>query len=107
MEVFNASELKKTAEVWGSSKKIYQNSSKKIEIGLFSVDPKKSMTMHEHNDADEFIFILDGEASFTVDEKEISLGKGSAILIPKEIQHKAFNNNEKTNLCLYIVCPLE
>jgi quercetin dioxygenase-like cupin family protein len=65
------------------------------------------MTMHGHKDADEFIFVLDGEANFEVDEKEIKLGKGSAILIPKQVQHRAFNNNEKTCLCLYVVCPLE
>ena len=107
MKIFDSSELNKVSEDWGSSVKMFENKSTKVEIGLFSVDAGKGMAMHGHKDADEFIFILDGEANFVVDEKEVKLGKGSAILIPKEVQHRAFNNNEKPYKCLYIVCPLE
>jgi len=107
MKIIDSSELNKISEIWGTSVKMFENKSTNVEIGLFSVDPKKSMAMHEHKDADEFIFVIDGEANFLVDEKEVKLGKGSAILIPKQVQHKAFNNNEKPCFCLYVVSPLE
>lgn len=107
LKIIDSSKLNKTSETWGSSVIMFENKSSQVEIGLFSVDARKSMAMHEHEDEDELIFVLDGEAYFAVEEKEVKLGKGSAILIPKQVQHRAFNNNEKTCLCLYIVSPLE
>ena len=107
MEILKPSELGKTPEIWGESIKIYKNESKNVEIGLFTVGPNKSMDIHKHDEADELIYVLEGRASFSIDNVEKELTQGSAILIPRKINHKAFNKSSEPYNCLYIICQLK
>jgi len=107
MEIIRASDQPKISEPWGVSIKLFKNESKNVEIGLFSVDPDKSMSMHTHEDWDELIYVLEGKANFAVDDEETELSKRSAVFIPKQIKHKAFNKSEEPCWCLYIVCALK
>jgi len=107
MRIIKTSELQKVPEPWGVSIKIFKNESEKVEIGLFSVDPKKSMSVHTHEDTDELIYVLEGKADFAVGNEETELSEGSAVFIPRQIKHKAFNKGAKPYWCLYIVCPLK
>ncbi len=107
MEITKASELQQTLEPWGVSVRLFQNESRRVKIGLFSVDPGRSMNMHAHEDTDELIYVLEGQANFTVDEREIELSEGSTIVVPRRILHKAFNKGAKPYWCLYVVSALK
>jgi quercetin dioxygenase-like cupin family protein len=107
MSVFKAPNKNFTPQPWGKSYVMYKNVEKSVEIGVFGVDPEKEMQLHDHKDADEFIYVLEGESKFIIENREEKLTKGSAILIPKKVNHKAINDTQNPNLCLYIVCPLE
>ena len=99
-------ELKSTPESWGKSVNLHTNDSKNIEIGLFTVEPDKSMAIHSHKEADELIYVIKGTANFLVNGEESVLAEGSVILIPKRVKHKAYNLGSKPYECLYIVSEI-
>jgi quercetin dioxygenase-like cupin family protein len=99
----NTETYKKVSEPWGESLKIFENKQKHFVVGLFTVTPNKSMQIHTHDEADELIYVLEGKASYLVGKQEAELNQGSAILVPKKIEHKFFNNGSEKYKCLYIV----
>jgi DNA-binding transcriptional MerR regulator len=42
---------------------------------------------HLHYEQDEWIYVLDGEFDFVIDKKEIRLGPGESIFIPRKVPH--------------------
>ncbi len=42
---------------------------------------------HLHREQDEWIYVLDGEFEFVVGEKQLQLGRGESIFIPRNVEH--------------------
>lgn len=106
MEIIRSSDLKEVSEPWGVSIVLLKNEEKSTEIGLFRCDPAKSMDLHTHDEGDEIIYVLKGKGNFRVQSEEAELSEGSAVFIPKNVEHRAFNKGPREYWCLYIVSPL-
>ena len=107
MKIKRNFEIKSTPEPWGKSVILHTNKSKNIEIGLFTVEPDKSMDIHSHKEADELIYVIKGTANFLVNDAESVLSEGSVILIPKRVMHKAYNTGSKPYECLYLISEIQ
>ena len=61
-------------------------------LGEVVINPGKGHDRHEHPDADEILYVIDGEGTQTVgDDPEFSVRTGDAVWIPKGTLHSTFN----------------
>ena len=107
MEIIRSLDLKKLSQSWGVSIELFKNEKKNTELGLFRCDPDKTMDIHKHEHGDEIIYVINGTGNFQVKTKEIELSEGSALFIPKKVEHKAFNKGKKEYWCFYVISSLK
>ncbi|OEV11728.1 cupin domain-containing protein [Streptomyces nanshensis] len=61
-------------------------------LGEVVINPDKGHDRHEHPDADEILYVIDGEGRQTVgDDPELTVRTGDAVWIPKGTLHSTFN----------------
>jgi quercetin dioxygenase-like cupin family protein len=89
-------------EVWGGTRLIAKREG--VEAGLFRCDPGKSLTMHAHEDGDEYIYLFDGSGTFAVGDEEFQVQAGELVRIPKGKMHRCYNTTEQPFTCFYLVC---
>ncbi len=69
------------------------------------IAPGEGIPVHKHLNEDELIFIHTGEGVLIVDEKEVSVKKGSAALIPKKLWHAIKNTGTETLIMVFSYSP--
>jgi mannose-6-phosphate isomerase-like protein (cupin superfamily) len=57
------------------------------EVSSFIIFIKKEVKMHKHAEHAEHVYVLDGNAEMTLDEKTFAIKKGDMIFIPKNTFH--------------------
>lgn len=60
---------------------------------------------HRHDTQDEYIFILEGNLDFVLDQKDIKAGPGDMVALPRGIPHSIHNNSGSTVKCIFWVTP--
>lgn len=61
-------------------------------LGEVVINPNEGHDRHEHPDADEILYVIDGEGRQTVgDDPEFTVRTGDAVWIPKGTLHSTFN----------------
>ncbi|EKF55444.1 MULTISPECIES: cupin domain-containing protein [Galbibacter] len=55
--------------------------------------PQTQEQLHFHHKTDQFFYILEGEATFNIDQKNVSVSKGEGIEIKREQVHKIANTS--------------
>ncbi len=60
---------------------------------------------HSHNDYEETVYVTGGIVTFTVDGKEIDIGPGQALCIPRGAIHRFDNNGTEDAKAVCIVTP--
>lgn len=76
-------------------------------VVISDISPRKSTGMHTH-DMDEIMYVASGEGTTVCGGKENTIGVGSVIFAPKNIEHTANNTgDEKLRLICFFVPPLE
>lgn len=61
-------------------------------LGEVVINPSKGHDRHEHPDADEILYVIEGEGRQTVgDDPEFAVRAGDAVWIPKGTLHSTFN----------------
>ena len=61
-------------------------------LGEVVINPNKGHDRHEHPDADEILYVVEGEGRQTVgDDPEFMVRTGDAVWIPKGTLHSTFN----------------
>jgi DNA-binding transcriptional MerR regulator len=60
---------------------------------------------HLHYDQDEWIYIIDGEFAFEVGDKQLRLGAGESIFLPRKIAHVWVSANEKPGKIINVYQP--
>ncbi len=87
-----------------------RNGSKNISLRLVTIEVQKekqvSRKPHYHPNAEECIYVLDGEGITITDNKKHHLIKGDAIFIPKGEKHYTVNVGQK-KLSLMCFFPTE
>jgi len=49
---------------------------------------KGELPFHQHDDEDEFFYVVDGELTIELEDRRIGLRPGQAITVPKGLQHR-------------------
>ncbi len=57
--------------------------------------PSTSEVEHQHSKAQQFFFILEGEATFYIEGKKYTVPSGQGIHIPKKTFHKIINDTKE------------
>lgn len=60
---------------------------------------------HTHPHTDEAFYIAAGEASFLLGDREVQVGSGGFVFIPKGIPHTAWNSGDGPMLGLIVISP--
>jgi quercetin dioxygenase-like cupin family protein len=68
-------------------------SSDQAAFFLYTFHPGQAMTSHTHPFSAEFLFILQGEATISVDTESVLAGPFTTIVVPPEAVHSITNNS--------------
>ncbi|MEO6732985.1 MAG: cupin domain-containing protein [Ferruginibacter sp.] len=69
------------------------------------MNPDSSEHLHYHEQAQQLFYILSGEATFKLEEKEIHLAAGETMHVPPGLPHKISNNGAAYLRFLVISTP--
>lgn len=78
--------------------------SNNMALGTQQVPIGKGIAVHQHQEADEVLFVLEGTGFGILGDKRMPIEKGSAIYIPKGVWHGVENPNSEL-LLLWVVAP--
>ncbi len=76
-----------------------------LSVKMESMPPRTKEKRHFHSKAQQFFFVLNGKATFYVDDKIESVGKDQGILIDPMQEHYIENETENTLEFLVISQP--
>ena len=72
---------------------------------LYCLKPGQSQKPHSHSGADKIYFVLEGEATIQVGDKEQVLGPGRIVLAPSEVLHGVRNASSQSLSVLVFMAP--
>jgi quercetin dioxygenase-like cupin family protein len=75
-----------------------------LSLGTQQVPPGAGIPRHRHAYMDEFIYVLEGSGTVTLNDERLPIEKGGTIFIPKGSWH-AFENPDSELLLLWAVTP--
>ena len=78
--------------------------SNNIALGTQQVPIGAGIKMHQHRQADEVLFVLEGTGFGILDDGRAPIEKGSAIFIPNGVWH-GVENPDSELLLLWVVAP--
>lgn len=81
------------------SKTLSQN--KNVNMTLFAFDKDEEISSHTSK-GDAFVYILDGTATVTINEKQYELKEGQTIIMPSSIPHAVYAK-EKMKFLLIVI----
>ena len=62
-------------------------------FGLVHILPGKTNPEHWHTAAEEIVFMLQGECTVLLDDREIAVGTGQTLYIPRGVKHEVANRD--------------
>ena len=74
-------------------------------IGLFNdydlmiVKVKGEFVWHKHDNTDDFFYVLSGQLTIRMRDRDVKLNAGELFVVPKTVEHQPFAENE-THLLL-------
>ena len=79
-----------------------------VMVGLNCLEPGQSQSVHAHQGADKFYFVLQGRGSFTVGDEQKDAAEGMLIVAPSGVSHGVTNNStERLSLLVTIAPPFK
>lgn len=76
-----------------------------VMVGLNCLEPDQIQSVHAHQDADKFYFVLEGSGHFIVGDEEREASTGSLIVAPAGVLHGVRNNGGKRLSLLVCIAP--
>jgi quercetin dioxygenase-like cupin family protein len=77
-------------------------------VGMNCLEPGQTQSVHAHDGADKFYFVLEGAGLFTVGAETKAVGSGSLVVAPSGIPHGVTNNaSERLSLLVTIAPPFK
>ena len=61
-------------------------------VGEVIVQPGRGHAPHQHDDAEEVLYVISGAGRQTVGDEEFDITEGDAVLIPRGVQHSTYNS---------------
>ena len=78
--------------------------SNNVTLGTQQVPIRTGIQVHQHQEADEVLFVLEGTGFGILDDARTPVEKGSAIYVPKGVWH-GVENPDSELLLLWVVAP--
>ena len=78
--------------------------SNNLALGTQQVPIRAGIPVHQHNEADEVLFVLEGTGFGILGDARMSIEKGSAIYVPTGVWH-GVENPDSELLLLWAVAP--
>jgi len=75
-----------------------------MALGTQQVPIRTGIQVHQHQEADEVLFVLEGTGFGILDDTRVPVEKGSAIYISKGVWH-GVENPDRELLLLWVVAP--
>jgi len=75
-----------------------------MALGTQQVSSRAGIQVHQHQETDEVLFVLEGTGFGILDDTRTPVAKGSAIYIPKGVWH-GVENPDSELLLLWVVAP--
>ena len=70
-----------------------------VTVGINCLEPQQTQSVHAHEGADKFYFVLEGRGKFVVGDREQEAGVGMLVVAPAGIPHGVTNIwNERLSL---------
>lgn len=76
-----------------------------VMVGLNCLEPNQIQTVHAHQDADKFYFVLEGSGLFRVGDEEREATEGGLVVAPAGIPHGVRNNGGQRLSLLVGIAP--
>ena len=76
-----------------------------VMVGLNCLEPGQTQSVHAHQGADKFYFVLSGSGDFTVGEEQSTVGAGLLVFAPAGIPHGVSNSGESRLSLLVAIAP--
>jgi len=67
--------------------------------------PGQRLGGHYHNEVEETFYVLEGQATFYVDDVKYELATGDAIRLEAPERHDVVNNSDQAVKMIFIKCP--
>ena len=74
-------------------------------VGLNCLEPGQTQSVHAHEGADKFYFVLEGSGRFTVGEEQRDAGAGSLVVAPSGTLHGVTNIADERLSILVTIAP--
>jgi putative monooxygenase len=75
-------------------------------MGVAVLPPRERIIKHRHPYSEEFIYVVRGLITVTVDEDEIEVGAGEAIMVPQDHPHRLVNPTDEETFAVFHSSPL-
>jgi mannose-6-phosphate isomerase-like protein (cupin superfamily) len=76
-----------------------------VLVGLNCLEPNQTQSVHAHQGADKFYFVLEGSGRFTVGEVEQTASAGSLVVAPASVSHGVKNTGSERLSLLVAISP--
>ena len=79
--------------------------SSRLLVGLNAFEPGQSHALHAHADMDKLYYVLEGEGAFLLDETELPMRAGDALVAPEGVPHGIRNTSRARLLVMAVLAP--
>jgi len=76
-----------------------------VMTGLNCLAPGQNQSIHAHQGADKFYFVLEGSGRFTVGDEEREAGPGTLVIAPAGVAHGVTNASVERLSLLVALAP--
>ena len=76
-----------------------------VMVGLNCLEPQQSQTVHAHQGADKFYFVLEGSGRFTIGDAEREATNGELVIAPAGVPHGVTNSGTERLSLLVAIAP--
>ncbi|HEY8986907.1 MAG TPA: cupin domain-containing protein [Streptomyces sp.] len=74
--------------------------------GVMTLAPGDHVTEHYHPYSEEFLHVVEGTLTMTLDGERIGLAPGDSLLVPIGVRHRLVNTGDVTAKCAFHLSPL-
>ena len=76
-----------------------------VMIGLNCLEPQQTQSIHAHDGADKFYFVLAGRGTFIVGDEEQVVNSGTVVIAPAGVPHGVTNTGDDRLSLLIAIAP--
>lgn len=76
-----------------------------VMVGLNCLEPHQSQSVHAHQGADKFYFVLAGSGRFTIGDVEREAATGELVIAPAGVSHGVANLGSERLSLLVAIAP--